>query len=112
MAHVRLVPHSDRTFRAKQCRLDQKHINELKGISEAMESGKRGKHTAVHMLREVKLKVTAHNLANLSENSIYCQTPHLDADLSKLPLTLKTYWADNDLDGSVYPLSTKLHLGS
>ena len=57
-----------------------------------MESGKRGKHTAVRMLREAKLKVTARNLANLNENGIYCQTPHLDADLSRLPRALQTYW--------------------
>ena len=77
-----------------------------------MESGKRGKHTAVRMLREAKLKVTARNLANLNENGIYCQTPHLDADLSRLPRALKTYWADNNLDGGVYPPSTVLYLGS
>ena len=76
-----------------------------------MESGKRGKHTAVRMLREAKLKVTARNLANLNENGIYCQTPHLDADLSRLPRALKTYWADNNLDGGVYPPSTVVHLG-
>ena len=30
------------------------------------------------MLREAKLKTTARNLANLNENGIYCQTPHLE----------------------------------
>ena len=74
MAHVRPVPRSNRTFPSKKRRLDQKHVNELEGITEAMESGKRGKHTAVRMLREAKLKVTARNLANLNENGIYCQT--------------------------------------
>ena len=77
-----------------------------------MESGKRGKHTAVRMLREAKLKVTARNLANINENGIYCQTPHLDTDLSRLHHALKMYWADNNLNGSMYPLSTVLHLGS
>jgi hypothetical protein len=112
LAHVRPVPRSNRTFPSKKRRLDQKHVNELEGITEAMESGKRGKHTAVRMLREAKLKVTARNLANLNENGIYCQTPHLDADLSRLPRALKTYWADNNLDGGVYPPSTVLYLGS
>ena len=112
MAHVRLVPHSNCIFPAKKRRLDQKHVNELKGISEVMESGKRGKHTAVCMLREAKLKVTACNLTNLNKNGIYCQTPHLDTDLSRLPCALKTYWADNNLDSGVYPLSMVLYLGS
>ena len=51
-------------------------------------------------------------VANLNENGIYCQTPHLDADLSRLPRALKTYWADNNIDGGVYPPITVLYLGS
>ena len=112
LAHVRPVPHSNRTFPSKKRRLDQKHENELEGITEAMQTGKRGKHTAVRMLREAKLKITARTLANLNENGIYCQTPTLNANLKALPRALKTYWADNDLDGGVYPLNTVLQLGS
>ena len=63
-----------------------------------MHSGKRGKHTAVRLLRADKKAITAPNLSRLG---IYCPTPTLDADLSELHRPLKAYWRANGLDGGV-----------
>ena len=78
LAIVPPIPHLDCTFSSKKRKRDQNHKNELEGITDAMQSAKRGKHTAVTLLRADKNAITARNL---SELGIYCRTEKLDADL-------------------------------
>jgi len=73
------VPRLNRTFPSNKQTLDQKHENELEGITEAMQTGKRCKHTAVRLHGEGKKAITALNLSRLY---IYCRTLFLNADFS------------------------------
>ena len=56
------MPRLDRTFSSKKRKLNQNHINELEGTTEAMHSGERAKHTAVTLLRADKKTTTARKL--------------------------------------------------
>ena len=81
----------------------------LEGITEAMQTGKRCKHTAVRLHREGKKAITALNLSRLY---IYCRTLFLNADFSRLCRTLRAYWLANRLDGGVYPENMVIQVGS
>ena len=86
-----------------------KHVNFVKGMHMAMRCGAQGTHAAVNTLRAQKLRVTAPNLAQLSE---FHELPQFTVNFSRLRKELKEYWTRNGLNSRNCPDDVELQVGS
>ena len=84
------------------------HKNKMKGAG----LKKRNTHALYELAKEAKYPRTAEGLSQVGIYRPRTKAVPVDADVSELHSSLKTFWEDEDIDGGVYPEHATIVLGS
>ena len=84
------------------------HKNKMKGAR----LKKRNTHALYDLAKEAKYPRTAEGLSQVGIYRPRTKAVPVDADVSELHSSLKTFWEGEDIDGGVYPADAIIVLGS